>query len=246
MDTVNAAIEPTLIAPKAAFSDQSWDSMDPGAPGGKLRYNNNTPKVPEFRKPPELASYVLAVKQGLEKEQDMSSGSAAIQQSLQKKQVPSGDSLDMILNSKSVNIRLMGKNLKSYLTEVGAMTAANIMQFSPVKRRAQLFGGTGILDSDFTKSYGEMKPAGMEPEEFVRSMCFSIRKLNMAAERAEELSVYAALRKGKDISRKRILLKYDPNFPVKENDEELLAEALQQAGVQGLVGAASGKGHHGK
>ena len=244
MDTVNAAIEPTLIAPKAAFSDQSWDSMDPGAPGGKLRYNNNTPKIPEFRKPPELASYVLAVKQGLEKEQDMSSGSAAIQQSLQKKQVPSGDSLDMILNSKSVNIRLMGKNLKSYLTEVGAMTAANIMQFSPVKRRAQLFGGTGILDSDFTKSYGEMKPAGMEPEEFVRSMSFSIRKLNMAAERSEDLTIAFGLRKNKDISRTRLLLKLDPNFDIKQNEQELLAEAMQAAGVQGLIGAAGG-GHHG-
>jgi hypothetical protein len=244
MDTVNAAIEPTLIAPKAAFSDQSWDTMDPGAPGGKLRYNNNTPKVPEFRKPPELASYVLAVKQGLEKEQDMSSGSAAIQQSLQKKQVPSGDSLDMILNSKSVNVRLMGKNLKSYLTDIGSMVACNTMQFASVKRRAQLFGGTGILDSDFTPRYGEMKPAGMEPEEFVRSMSFSIRKLNMAAERSEDLTIAFGLRKNKDLSRKRLLLKLDPNFDTKQNDEELLAEALQQASVQGLVGAAGG-GHHG-
>jgi hypothetical protein len=244
MDTVNAAIEPTLIAPKAAFSDQSWDTMDPGAPGGKLRYNNNTPKVPEFRKPPELASYVLAVKQGLEKEQDMSSGSAAIQQSLQKKQVPSGDSLDMILNSKSVNVRLMGKNLKSYLTDIGSMVACNTMQFSPVKRRAQLFGGTGILDSDFTPRYGEMKPAGMEPEEFVRSMNFSIRKLNMAAERSEDLTIAFGLRKNKDLSRKRLLLKLDSNFDTKQNDEELLAEAMQAAGVQGLIGAAGG-GHHG-
>lgn len=230
MDTVNAAIEPTLIAPKAAFSDQSWDTMDPGAPGGKLKYNNNSPKPPEFRKPPELAAYVLQVKQGLEKEQDMSSGSAAIQQGLNKKQVPGGDSLDMILSAKSVNIRLMGRvGLKPFLAETGSMIACNLMQFSTAKRRALLFGGAGLMDSDFAPRYGEMKPAGMEPEEFVRSMSFSIRELNMASERADKTQIVFGLRKAKDISRRGMFRHLDPNFDNKRNDDELATEALQAA-----------------
>lgn len=246
MDTINAAIEPTLMAPKAAFSDQAWDTMDPGAPGGKLKYNNNSPKPPEFRKPPELANYVLLFKQDLEKEQDATSGSAAIQQALQKKQVPGGDSLDMIINSKSTNIRLMARALKSFLTDIGAMTAANFMQFSPAKRRAQLFGGAGLLDSDFTPAYGEMRPSGMEPEEFVKSMSFSIRKLNLQAERSDDIAIAGALRKGRDLSRKGLFRKLDPNFDTKRNDEELLAEATQQMAVAALGAAAQGKTGHGK
>jgi hypothetical protein len=249
MDTINAAIEPTLIAPKAAFSQQSWDSMDPTAAGGKLQYNNNTPRPPEFRKPPELGSYVITQKQDLEKEQDATSGSAAIQQALGKKQVPGGDSLDMIMNAKSTNIRFMGRSLKSFLTEIGQMTACNMMQFSSAKSRAAKYGGKGLLDSDFGPMYGNMLPAGMEPEEFVRLCSFTIRKGSLLAiEKNEELPVAFGLRKAGDLSRKGLYRKLDGNFDTKRNEKELVEEAMQKMGIAALGAAAAGKdagGHHG-
>lgn len=246
MDTINAAIEPTLIAPKAAFSQQGWDSMDPGEPGGKIQYNNNSPKPPEFRKPPELGNYVQPTAASFEKEQDAMSGSAAIQQALQKKQVPGGDSLDMIMNSRSINIRLMGRELKSFLVPIGAMASCNIMQFSSARYRAGVFGGAGLMDSDFTPDYGKMLPDGMEPEEFVRRCSFSIRKGSLLAiEKSEEIQIAFALRKNRDISRKRLLKKIGlPEKEIKENEEELVAEGMQAAAGQALVSAASGKGHH--
>ncbi len=245
MDTINAAIEPTLMAPKAAFSQQAWDTMDPGEPGGKLAYNNNTPKTPEFRKPPEMGSYVQPFAATLEKEQDSMSGAAAIQQALGKKQVPGGDSLDMIMGSRSINIRMMGRELKSFLVPIGMMVSCNIMQFSTAKARAGIFGGKGLTDGDFTPIYGTMKPASMEPEDFVKRCAFSIRKGSLLAiEKREEVEIAFGLRKNKDISRKRLLRKIGlTEIEIKENEEELLAEAMQGASVQALVGAASGKGH---
>jgi hypothetical protein len=245
MDTIVAGIEPTLIAPKAAFSQQAWDSMDPGEPGGKMAYNNNTPKVPEFRKPPELGNYVQTMAAAFEKEQDSMSGSSAMQQALQKKQVPGGDSLDMILGSKSINIRMMGRELKSFLVPVGTFVSCNNLQFSTAKSRAGMFGGAGLTDGDFTPIYGTMKPASMEPEDFVKRCAFSIRKGSLLAiEKAEEVQIAFALRKNHDVSRKRLLKKIGmSDVDIAENDKELLAEAMQVAGVQALAGGGAGKGH---
>ena len=245
MDTINAAIEPTLIGPKALFSQQTWDSLDPGEPGGKLAYNNNSPKAPEFRKPPELASYIPQTAASFEKEMDSMSGAAAIQQALGKKQVPGGDSLDTIMNSRSINIRMMGRELKSFLVPIGSMVCCNIMQFSSAKYRAGVFGGEGLMDSDFTPVYGNILPSGMQPEEFVRRCSFSIRKGSLLnIEKAEEVQIAFALRKNRDISRKRLLRKIGlSQVEIDENEQELIAEGLQQAGAAALVSAASGKGH---
>jgi hypothetical protein len=113
LDMIRASIEPKLIGPKAAFAQSVWDSMDPGAPGAKVAYNNNSPGKPEYVRPPELPAYVLTQKQDIEREQDASSGASAINQSLQKKQVPGGDSLEMIMSSRSLPIRFMGRGLQS-------------------------------------------------------------------------------------------------------------------------------------
>jgi hypothetical protein len=247
MDTINAAIEPSIIAPKAAFSQQSWDSMDPGAPGGKFQYNNNSPKAPEFRKPPELGSYVLPFAQELMKEQDATSGSAAINQALGKKQVPGGDSLDMIMNSRSTNIRLMGRSLKSFLTDVGQMSVCNILQFSTAKARAAVYGGRGLLDSDFSPMYGQLLPQGMEPETFVRMANFSIRKGSLLSiEKSEEIQIAFALRKMKDLSRKAMYRKLDANIDVAQIEAELLEEAIVNIKLAGAASQASGKGAHHK
>lgn len=246
MDTINAAIEPSIIAPKAAFSQQSWDSMDPGAPGGKFQYNNNSPKAPEFRKPPELGSYVLPFAQELMKEQDATSGSAAINQALGKKQVPGGDSLDMIMNSRSTNIRLMGRSLKSFLTDVGQMSVCNFLQFSTAKARAAVYGGRGLLDSDFTPMYGQLLPQGMEPEAFVRMVNFSIRKGSLLSiEKAEEIQIAFGLRKMKDLSRSGLYRKLDANIDVKQIEAELLEEAIINIKLAGAASQSSGKSGHG-
>ena len=208
MDMIRAAIEPKMQAPKSAFSQSVWDSLDPGAPGAKIQYNNNAPKSPEWVKPPELPAYVLAFKQDTEKEQDAQSGGAAINQTLQKKQVPGGDSLEMIMNSRSIAVRFMGRGLHSFLTEIGAMVTANKMQFETSKTRIKKFGVKGLTDNDFEPFYGQWLTKGMEPEEFVRQVLFEIRKGSLLSiEKQDEVQYAFVLRKMGDISRKSLLRK---------------------------------------
>ncbi len=246
MDMIRASIEPRMIAPKAAFAQSVWDSLDPGAPGAKIMYNNNTPKAPEYPKPPELPAYVLAMKQDVEKEQDASSGAAAISQAVAKKQVPGGDSLDMIMNSRSIPIRFMGRGLSSFLTEIGTMVTANKMQFEDSKSRIRKFGVKGLTDADFEPYYGQWLNKGMEPEAFVRQMVFSIRKGSLLSiEKQDEVTVAFGLRKMGDLSRKGLYRKLGiAASDVEKIEGELLEEAKIKTALAGAAGAA--QPHHGK
>ena len=246
MDMIRSVIEPRIVAPKAAFAQSVWDSLDPGAPGSKIMYNNNTPRAPEYPKPAELPAYVLAMKQDVEKEQDMTSGAAAINQTLQKKQVPGGDSLEMIMNSRSIPIRFMGRSLSSFLTEVGTMVMASKMQFETAKSRSKKFGIKGLTDADFRPFYGQWLDQGMEPEEFVKSAVFSIRKGSLLGiEKQDELQVAFVLRKLGDLSRKGLYRKLGISKPDQDKIEaELLEEAKQKIMLAGAAGAM--QPHHGK
>ena len=53
-DYLDSVIEPTLVAPKGAMPPSDWDALDAGASGGKIKYNNNAPKPPEFMKKAEF------------------------------------------------------------------------------------------------------------------------------------------------------------------------------------------------
>lgn len=243
MDMIRASIEPKIVAPKAAFAQGVWDALDPGAPGSKVMYNNNTPRPPEFPKPPELPAYVLQMKQDVEKEQDASSGASAISQAIAKKQVPGGDSLDMILNSRSIPIRFMGRGLSSFLTEVGTMIISNKMQFETSKSRIKKFGTKGLTDADFEPFYGQWLEKGMEPEEFVHSVLFEIRKGSLLAiEKNDELQIAFVLRKMGDISRKALYRKLGLSKAEQEKIENELKQEMAEKIA--LAGAAGQLQHH--
>jgi len=246
MDMIRSVIEPKIVAPKSAFAQSVWDSLDPGAPGAKVMYNNNAPKGPEYPKPAELPMYVLSMKQDVEKEQDLSSGAAAISQAVQKKQVPGGDSLEMILNSRSIPIRFMGRGMHSFLTEVGIQVVSLKMQFENATSRIAKFGARGLTDADFEPYYGQFLNKGMEPEKFVRSMTFEIRKGSLLAiEKQEEVQIGVVLRKMGDISRRALLRKMGLTQPqIEKIEQELIIELQQKAAIAAAMGG--GQAHHKK
>lgn len=244
MDMIRAAIEPKIVAPKSAFSQSVWDSLDPGAPGAKLMYNNNTPRPPEYPRPPELPAYVLVMKQDVEKEQDASSGASAIGQAMQKKQVPGGDSLEMILNSRSIPIRFMGRGIYSFCTEIGTMVTAMKLQFENAKSRVAKFGAKGLVDGDWEPYYGQFLEKGMEPEDFVKWAIFEIRKGSLLAiEKQDEVQVGFVLRRMGDISRRALLRKLGlSNAQIEKIEGELLVEAQQKIALAGAAGQLAGHG----
>jgi hypothetical protein len=241
LDTVYGAIERPLMAPKAAFSQGDWDTIDPNQPGVKVPYNNNAPREPRYLEAPSLPAYVDRTQDRVEREMDQTSGASAISQAMAKKQVPGGDSLDMIFNSRSTNIRLMGRGLKNFLIKTGSLVVSNMLQFYSVKHRIQKYGAKGIQAGDMIPWYGHLVPRGMEPEEFVRSVSFTIRRGSvLAIEKQEKTPVVFALRKNKDISRKGVYRFLDANIDVDRNERELKEEMAEAAAIGAAAGAMGG------
>jgi hypothetical protein len=139
----------------------------------------------------------------------------------------------------------MGRGLASFLTEVGTMVTANKMQFETSKSRIKKFGVKGLTDADFEPFYGQWLNQGMEPEEFVRQMTFSIRKGSLLSiEKQDEVQIAFGLRKNKDISRRGLYRKLGvPKADVDQIEAELLEEAKQQLALAGAAGAAQHAGH---
>lgn len=246
MDTINAAIEPSIMGPRAAMSQGNWDALDPGAPGAKIVYNNNTPRPPEFRKPPELGSYVLPFEQSIEAEMDLTSGAAAMNQLMQKKQVPGGDSIEKINSSRSTNIRFAGRSLQSFLTEGGTMVISRNLQFSDTRHRIARFGSAGVTGNDFEPIYGSTIPQGMKPEQFVSKVQFTVKKGSLLAiEREEELPIAFALRKQGDMSRRGLYRVIDKNVDVGLIEKELKEEAAEKVALGGAAAALAHKGKGG-
>ena len=245
LDMITAILEPTLIAPKAAFPQGDWEAIDPGAAGGKIKYNNNSPKAPEFAKRAEVPGWVFSYLQEISKEFDMASGASAVSQALGKKQIPGDDALERIISSRSLPIRVQTKSLTSWVRDNGNMAISNMLQFYSMAHRMQILGLKGVTRSDYRPIYGEMRPKGMEGEDFVRKFLFSIKPgSTLAAEKNEKTGVAMELQKRGILSAKGLFRQLDNNFNYQQNREELVDEAKIKILMAGAAAAITGKGSH--
>jgi hypothetical protein len=234
LDVINSTVEPKLMGPQTAFSEQDKDSIDPGQPGGKLWYRNNTPSIPQFVPPPQLGAYVQPMLQELVKEMAASSGASAISQALGKKQVPGGDSMEMILASRSSNIRLFSRSLQSFLEDAGSMVVARKLQFETADKRISQYGWKGLTNNDFKPYYRHLCPVGMEPEEFVRKIGLTIQRGTLlSVERMDKLTLMSNLRKAGEIDHVTYLSflnkQFNANLNIEQIGQRLAAEAASKA-----------------
>ncbi len=243
LDFINAILEPTLIAPKAAFPQADWDALDPGMAGGKIRFNNNSPKAPEFVKKAELPGWIFSYLQEIGKEYDMSSGASAMSQALGKKQVPGDDALERIMSSRSLPIKVQSRALTSWVTDIGEMGVSNICQFYSSAHRVAILGTKGFSSSDFRPIYGEAIPSGMKPEEWVRKFQFTVKPdSTLASQKNEKIAFGMELQKRGILSSKGLFRLLDSNFDFEQNKRELVEEAKLKILLAGAAAAATGKG----
>jgi hypothetical protein len=243
LDFINAILEPTLIAPKAAFPQADWDALDPGMAGGKIRFNNNSPKAPEFAKKAELPGWVFSYLQEIGKEYDMASGASAMSQALGKKQVPGDDALERIMSSRALPIKVQSRALTSWVSEIGEMGIANILQFYTPAHRVAILGTKGISSNDFRPIYGEALPSGMKPEDFVKKYMFTVKPdSTLASQKNEKIGFGLELQKRGLLSARGLFRLLDSNFDFETNKKELIEEAKVKILLAGAAAAATGKG----
>ena len=248
LETIKAGLTPTIITPQGAISRGDLDNISTTISGGKLEYNimRTGGQKPEFRKQPETPQLALPFLNMTMREMDQTTGSAAVDAAAQKEQIPSHDTMEMIQNSRSGMVRLMGRRLEGFLNRGGQMVVSNMLQFYSVGHRVALLGEKGITASDFSPLYGSLLNGGMMPEQFVRKFQFSIRPgsaLSFDKETRAQMAVILA-KDGKlsDQGMLRALNAAGANIDIKTNTKELIEEAKIKIGLAALGAAAAGKG----
>lgn len=245
LQSVKKALNPALMAPKSAIHPDALRQIDASKPNLKVSYNSNAATPPAWAAPPNVPAYVFNAYGIVEKMMRRTSAGDAMDNAMSKKQVPGGDTLDKISFSKTTPIRYMGGSVGDALDEIGSMWTPNALQFYDAAKRMELLGQYGLDKADFDDKPGSLIPDGINSESYVRRWHFACDKGSLLnIQRQEKVPVAFALRKGRDLSRKKLFETLDWNINVKENDDELAEEAQQAAQAQAAAGVKPGAHGH--
>ena len=235
IDAVRKAVNPIFMAPQNAMSDSVLNSIDWSMPGAKLRYNSNATRPPEFGSAPQLPPFLMQLIQLAAREMDQSSGVAAVDEAVRKNQVPSGDTLEQIRETKQTPIRLKGRNIEIFLRTLGQMSVFNVFQFYGIRRRMFMMGTSGLTNADFDWDPGTVIPKGKDPQEFARNFSFLVEQGSLLnVNRVERAVTIQRLRQAKDIDRRTMYENLDLGLDYNNIEKNLKTEALETAGTMAL------------
>jgi len=203
LDLVKKTLNPPLIAPKNAFPESVWNSMDFSQPNARVFYNQQSAHEPKYGPVPSLPSMLLPLMQGIEREMDQQSTGALATEAARKKQMPGADAIESLKAEKQTPVRLQGRNIEMFIQDLGQMMVPNMFQFWDTKKRIQVLGVDSITSIDFDWNPGNLIPAGEDPMETVRRYSFLIQQGSLLnIKRVEEQAQLLGLRKMREISRK--------------------------------------------
>jgi hypothetical protein len=246
LETIKAGLTPTIITPTDAISRSDLDNLSTTASGGKMEYDprRTMGQQPKFREQPQFPAAAQWYTQTLMREMDQTTGSAAVDAAAQKEQIPSHDTMEMIQNSRSGMVRLMGRRLENFINRSGQMVVANMLQFYSLGHRTAILGEKGQTAWDFSPMYGSLLQGGMAPERFVRKFQFSIRAGSaLSFDRETRAQMAVVLNRQGLLSNRKVLQALNAagaNIDVAENEKELQQEMLQKLAMAALSGMAAG------
>lgn len=239
LETIKAGLIPTIITPKNSISRADLDNISTTISGGKLEYNANAASPPTFRPQPQVPQLAMEFAQMVKQEMDESTGSAAVDAAAQKDQIPSHDTMELIQNSRSSLVRVMGRSLERFLSRGGNLLTANTLQFYSLGHRVALLGEKGITSSDYKPLYGSLLSNGLAPEDFVRKFQFSIVPGSaLSFDKDQRAQMAMVLRRAGDLSKENMFRALDAGIDIVQNDKELLHEALIKMGLASLANQA--------
>lgn len=243
IDMIKRATNPPFFAPKTAFNDNVWDSIDFGMPGAKVAYNAMSPQEPRVVNVAPLPGFVLPMLQNVEREMDQQSGISAISEMLRKKQMPGGDTVDQIRQTQQTPIRLKGRNIETFLKNLGTQMVPNMFQFysQPSRATMRTVGG-GDMHVDW--NLGTMVPPGMTPYDMAMRYEFQVMEGSLLSFQRTEMAInLMRMRITGDLDRKTYFAKLSQLGLIDLNADTVQAnlQAERQAGtpLMGSRGAST-------
>lgn len=242
LQMVTKAVNPAFFAPKNAFSETAWDSIDFSLPNARAAYNISSPHEPKFVPQPNLPGFVMNLYQDVKREMNEGSGIATMMEAMKKKQVPSGDSLEQAKQAHQTPVRLKGRNIEVFLRDMGKQQVFNIFQFYDAKKRFTMLGKEGITSADLDWDPYTMIPADAMPEEHAKQFSFTIQPGSLLSfQRLEEQQQIIRLRLAGEIDRRTMFKALNIPLDVDEVEKNLLKERTENQGALGPMPVKGGK-----
>jgi hypothetical protein len=236
IDMIKRAVNPPLFFPSNAIGESARAGIDLSMPGAKVAYSQTAAHEPKVQQTAQLPGFVLQFLQGTEREMDQQSGIATVDEAMRKKQVPGGDTLDQIRNSKQTPIRMKGRNIEDFISDCGMQMVPNFFQFYDRDRRVFLLGSTGSQPQDIDWKASTMVPPDTNPSVHIRKFRFEIMEGSLLSiQRVEKVLALSKLRMAGDLDRKTFFKMLDSleNIYI---DVDTVEKNLKIERAEGLMG----------
>lgn len=243
INMIKRATNPPFYAPKTAFNDNVWDSIDFSMPGAKVAYNAMSPQEPRVVNVAPLPGFVLPMLQNVEREMDQQSGISAISEMVRKKQMPGGDTIDQIRQTQQTPIRLKGRNIETFLKNLGTQMVPNMFQFYTQDSRASMRTAGG-KDMHVDWNLQDMVPQGMTPYDMAMRYEFQVMEGSLLSFQRTEMAIsLMRLRITGDLDRKTYFEKLSQlgwiDLDAATVEKNLQAEMQNQVPLKGSRGAST-------
>jgi hypothetical protein len=237
LDMVKRAVNPPFFAPMNALSPEAWNQVDLSMPGARLAYRQTAAHEPKVVQTAQLPGFVLPFYSGITHEMDQQSGIATIDEAMRKKQIPGGDTLDQIRNSKQTPIRMQGRNIEETVDDCGAQMVPNMFQFYRGNRRVTLSGAFGQQTESTEMAWPkDLIPESADPQDFIRNFRFETMEGSLLSiQRVDKVLGLMRLRQAGDIDRKTFFKLLD-KFENVYLDVNEIEKNLKQERAEGLMG----------
>ena len=157
-----------------------------------------------------------------------------------------GIGLVLLLCAPAMAATKVNKHMILFEPAGGQMVVSCMLQYYSVGHRVALLGQKGITANDFSPIYGSMLSGGMMPEQFVRKFQFSIRPGSaLSFDKETRAQMSTILTERGLLSRRnmfRSLNAAGASIDIKQNEDELIEEALIKIKLAALAGQAGGGG----
>ena len=170
-DTVNVKLDSPLSFDSSAMGQGLIDRLNPRKPGQRIKINSTQNEQPVKTIIP--AEYYNVDAQAWEWPAKMHElihsllGTRDISAIAKAKQVPSGDSMEKLMELAGPIVTDMSRGLERSMIAVGEQWKGLALQYYDVARRVQILGKDGVTEEDFDYDPGNMIPSHL-PDEMAR------------------------------------------------------------------------------
>jgi len=157
---------PGLIADKNSISKSELNSIDTRRAGLRIRHNPTAGKGVVLALEPPLDPTIEKTIQFLINEMDTLSGVRDLGHLSRLNQLPSGDTIERLVEAMTPKIRLWSRMMESFVREFAMMLAYNFAQFDTLPIRLHLLGEDGVTPEDFDFDPGSLIPDYVHASDF--------------------------------------------------------------------------------